>query len=302
MQITSNLFSHNRFAFKTISYIWTHPNCQQHKFKSLLRFFSWQFYKRLTHRFLDFQLLPNIKLRCYPDSRSTAAVVYCGLYDYDDMNFLLRYLRTNDSFLDIGANVGVYTLLAASKIRAGYIYSFEALAKNYARLQENIRLNQFTQVKTYEIAVSNQTGTIALNLAEGDSMPFITSTLTTNTITVATDTLDNLLQNQPITNLTLAKIDIEGAELLALEGATSLLKQQSPRVWILEINETVHHFGHQKQDIVNFLHSYGYQLYSYSADTNQISRITLEQKQGNNVLVIADSALDFVRDRLAEIQ
>lgn len=301
MQITSNLFNQNRFAIQTISYIWTHPNCQQHKLKSLIKFFSWQFYKRLTHRFLDFKLLPSVKLRCYPDSYSTSAVLYCGLYDYDEMNFLLRYLRAEDSFLDIGANVGVYTLLAASKIRSGYIYSFEALSKNYTRLQENLQINQFEQVKTYELAVSNQTGSVALNLAEGDSKPFITSTITNNTIAVSTDTLDNLLQNQPIANLTLAKMDIEGAELLALKGAVSLLKKQCPQVWILEINDSVNNFGHQKQDLVNFLNSYGYNLYGYSADTNQVFPITLEQQQGNNVLAIADSAVDFVRDRLAEI-
>jgi FkbM family methyltransferase len=291
----------NKFALNTICYIWSHPNCRHQKGESIFKFICWQFYKRLTHRNLDLQLLPDVKIRCYPDSRSAAAVIYCGLYDYDEMNFLLRYLRPEDSFIDIGANVGVYTLLAASKIRYGSIYSFEVFPKNYDRLQENIKLNQFPQVKTYEIAVSDQTGTIALNIAEGDSMPFITHAAANNTITVPTDTLDNLLQNQPLANLTLAKMDIEGAEILALKGALSLLKQQRPRVWILEINDTVSHFGHQKQDLVDFLHSYGYHLYRYSADTHQIIRITLDQKQGNNALAIADSAVDFVRDRLAEI-
>lgn len=291
----------NKFAFKTIGYIWSHPNCQQQKLQSLLRFMGWQIYKRLTHRYIDIQLIPDAKIRCHPDSYSAAAVLYCGLYDYDEMNFLLRYLRAEDSFIDVGANVGVYTLLAASKIHAGSLHSFEVLPKNHARLQENLRLNQFNQVKTYALAVSDQPGTVALNLAEGDSMPFITHTQTNNTITVTTDTLDNLLQNRSFTNLTLAKMDIEGAELLALKGAVSLLKQQRPYVWILEINDAVSNFGHRKQDIVDFLYGYGYRLYSYSADTNKISPITLEQKQGNNVLAITDSAVDFVRDRLAEI-
>lgn len=291
----------NRFALKTLKYIWTHPNCRHQKIQSVLRFFSWQAYKRFTHQHKDLRLLANVKLRCYPDSASAAAVLYCELYDYDEMNFLLRYLRTEDSFLDIGANIGVYTLLAASQIQSGSIHSFEALPKNYERLQENLKLNQFNQVKTHAIAVSNQTGSVALNLAEGDSMPFITHSATDKTITVPTDTLDNLLQNQPLANLTLAKMDIEGAEILALKGALSLLKQQRPHVWILEINDTVSNFGHQKQDLVDFLNSYGYNLYHYSADTNQLSPITVEEKKGNNVLAIADSAVEFVRDRLAEV-
>jgi FkbM family methyltransferase len=291
--------SNNVLAIKTFNYIWSHPNCQQHKLQSISKFVGWQLYKRFTHQYLDIQLLPNIKLRCYPDSRSAAAVLYCGLYDYDDMNFLLRYLRSNDSFLDIGANIGVYTLLAASKINDGKIYSFEVLPKNFARLQENLKLNDLNQVDSYELAVSNQPGNISLDLAEGDSMPFITHTATNTTISVPTDTLDDLLKNQQIDNLTLAKIDIEGAELLAFQGAVSLLKQQRPLVWIMEINDTVKNLGHQKQEVVEFIQSYGYSLYSYNADTNQISPITIETKQGNNVLAIADCAVNFVCDRLS---
>lgn len=290
----------NRFGLQTLTYIWTHPNCKTHRVQAILKFWGWQLYKRLLHRSVDIQLTAQIKIRCHPRGYAAAAVLYCGLYDYDEMNFLLRYLRPEDSFLDIGANVGVYTLLAATKIHSGTIYSIEALPKNYDRLQENLALNQLTQVKTYPIAVSDRTGTIELNLADTDSMSFVTQTATENTISVPTDTLENLILGQAIDYLTLAKIDIEGAELLAFKGAASLLDQHRPPVWILEINQAVEHFGHTQQDVVNLLHHYGYHLYHYSADRNQISSITLEQQQGNNVIAIADSWVDFVRDRLAE--
>jgi FkbM family methyltransferase len=291
----------NWLALKTLQYIWTHPNCKYQRIQSVFKFFGWQFYKRSTRRFLDFQLIPEVKIRCYPDSQSASAALYCGLYDYDDMNFLLRYLRPEDSFIDIGANIGIYTLLAASRISSGSIYCFEALPKNYDRLKENLKLNHFEQVKPFAIAISDHSGSVALNLAEGDSMPFITSLATDRTITVPTDTLDHLLHDQPQSSLTLGKMDIEGAELLALKGSTSLLQQHLPPVWILEINDAVNNFGYQKQDLVNFLKGYSYNLYTYSADTNQIFPITLNEQQGNNVLAIADSAIDFVRDRLSEI-
>jgi len=129
-------------------------------------------------------------------------------------------------------------------------------------------------------------------------MPFITAT--NGTITVPTDTLDNLLDNECLPSLTLAKMDIEGAELLALKGGTLLLKQQCPHVWILEINNTVENLGHSQQDVVDFLESYGYGLYHYDADTNQIISINLKTKTGLNILAIADDYLDFVRQRLAD--
>jgi FkbM family methyltransferase len=289
----------NALGFATLNYIWSHPNCQKTQIQSIFKFITWQFYKRVTRRAIDIQIIPDVKMRCYPDSRSASAALYCGLYDYNDMNFLLRYLRPEDSFLDIGANVGIYTLLAASKIVSGKIYSFEALPKNYKRLHENLALNHFDQVQPFSVAVSDRRGEIALGLAEGDSMPFINLNTTSNTITVPTATLDDLLKDAPVNTLTLGKIDIEGAELLAFKGAQALFANQCPQVWILEILDATEQFGYGKQDLVDWLKIHGYGLYAYNAVTHQLSPITLDQQDGNNVLAIADSALQFVRDRLA---
>jgi FkbM family methyltransferase len=291
---------HNWFAAKTLHYIWHHPNCRQSRGQAILRFLGWQFYKRLTGRYLDFSLLPNLKVRCYPDSQATSAALYCGLYDYHEMHFLLRYLRPADSFLDIGANVGIYTLLAASRIHLGTIYSFEALPKNYDRLQDNLALNQITRAKTWAIAIADQIGEMPLVLLDGDALPFLSKSHSANgqTLTVPTATLDSILADQAVDTLMLGKMDIEGAELLALKGAINLLQQNRPPVWILEINDGVNHFGHNKQDVVIFLQDYGYELYRYDADTNKLFPLMLEAHQGNNVLAIAQTALETVKTRL----
>ncbi|WP_414623421.1 FkbM family methyltransferase [Calothrix sp. CCY 0018] len=293
----------NLLINKIIRYIIVHPNNRQKQFLSLSKFFGWQLYKRITHRYLDIQLLQNLKLRCYPDSQSASAAIYCGIYDYHEMNFVLRYLREEDSFLDIGANIGIYTLLAASKIKSGSIFSFEALPTNYRRLEENINLNNLTQVKPYSIAIADSVGSVTIsNNTKSDSTAFITTNTTNTTaesLQIASSTLDTELQNENLNHLTLAKMDIEGAEILALKGAKYLLQQQRPHVWILELLNGVNH-GYRKQDIVNLLQDYGYGLYHYNADTNQLQSITLESVQSDNVFAIANSALDFVRLRLSE--
>ena len=290
--------SNNLLALKTLNYIYSHPNAQEKKIQSTVKFCAWQIYKRLTNNHLDINLLPQVKLRCYPNSYSASAALYCGLYDYDEMNFLLRYLRSEDLFIDVGANIGIYSLLACSIIDRGQVYSFEALSTNYQRLQENIELNNFTQAKLFSLAISDRSGNISFNVTGNDSTAFIGEDSQANTIVVPTDTLDNIAKNIEIDNLTLVKMDIEGAELLALKGARSLLQQQRPEVWILEINDTVEHFGHTKKDIIDFLQSYNYDLYHYDAKKNQISLVDWSKHQGNNVLAIANSALDFVRDRI----
>ena len=293
----------NLLINKIIRYIWFHPNNREKQLFSLSKFLGWQLYKRITHRHLDIQLLPNVKLRCYPDSQSASAAIYCGLYDYHEMNFLLRYLREEDSFLDIGANIGIYTLLAASKIKSGSIYSFEALPINYLRLEENIKLNNLTQVKPLSIAIADSVGSVTIsNNTKSDSTAFITTNTqdtTAESLQIPSSTLDNLLQNENLNHLTLAKMDIEGAEILALKGATSLLQQQRPHVWILELLNGVNH-GYRKQDIVKLLQDYGYGLYHYNADINQLQSITLEYQRSHNVFAIANSALGFVHSRLSE--
>lgn len=290
----------NIFAFGTLNYIWSHPNNQVNRIASVAKFIGWQLYKRLVNQHLDIQFIPGIKLRCYPDSRSASAALYCGLYDYAEMTFLSRYLRPEDTFIDVGANIGVYTLLAASIIKSGSIHSIEALPRNCDRLRENITLNQLQQVHLYPIAVSNTQGHIWLNIADEDSMSFITNQITEKVIRVPTNTLDNLLNIKSSKALALGKMDIEGAELFALQGATSLLQMQSPPVWILEVLDSTDSSGCQQQDIEDFLQAYGYHLYSYDVSSNHLSSLTLESKTGNNVLAIADSALAFVRARLTQ--
>lgn len=251
---------------RTLSHIWEHPNSRSNRIKAILNFFIWQIYKRLTKNKIIIPLINDIKLYCYPDSQSASHALYCSLYDYHEMNFLLRYLKNNDSFIDIGANIGIYTLIAASKIKEGYIYSFEALPKNYQRLLENINLNQLNTVKPYELAISNTKGKIALDLSDEDCTPSITTDKYDSTFIVNTDQLDNLATNQiPFNQISIGKMDIEGAELLAFKGAASLLSSKKPPVWIIEI------LNKQDTELIDLLQSYDYGLYIYDADFRDCS-------------------------------
>jgi FkbM family methyltransferase len=212
------------------------------------------------------------------------------------MTFLLRYLRPEDDFLDVGANIGIYTLLAASIIQSGTIYSIEALPKNFERLQENLALNQFTHVKAMAIAISDRSGSVYLNVSDSDSLPFITAAPTEQSLDIPTERLENVVTDS--TRLSLAKMDIEGAELLAFKGATSLLSNHQPPVWILELNNLSQRFGYGQSDVAQFLQQHGYTLYLYDADTNQLTLIHPGQQPDQNVLAIAQNRLEQVCDRL----
>jgi FkbM family methyltransferase len=280
----------NAFALDTFRYIWSHPNCKNKQFESVGKFLGWQIYKRAIRRPLDFDIISNVKIRCYSDSRSSSSALYCGLYDFNEMNFLLRYLRPEDTFLDVGANIGIYTLLAASCITQGSIYSFEALPKNCERLRQNLALNKVENVNLHNIAVADREGSMLLNLAEGDSMPFLTDKANDRTISVQSNTLNNLLQD--------CNQNIEGAELIALRGAIPLLQKHSPPVWILEILDVSDSRPNNQVSLLKFLQEFGYGIYNYDALTNKLTPCALNDKQGKNVLAIAAEKLSSVYERI----
>src|SRR3989344_3811026 len=128
-----------------LQFILRHPFNKNKKLKTLLRIFWW----KINQTFFKFpvvvELIPGLKCICYPvDSDYGTLVVYQKFPEYGEMNFLLDNLKDNDTFIDVGANIGVFSLLASSKIKKGKVFAFEPSPKILAQLYANIALNQKT--------------------------------------------------------------------------------------------------------------------------------------------------------------
>jgi FkbM family methyltransferase len=154
----------------------------------------------------------------------------------------------NETFVDVGANVGSYSLKIAQdyKYRGVKVIAIEAHPENYKALCRNIELNSFKHIKAINKAVSDHKGLVTMyerfhieNRVRSDFYSLCNTFLhETNfvrnggkTLQVESDTLDNILA---MDNPSVMKIDIEGAEILALKGATNTLKQL--RKVILEVH------------------------------------------------------------------
>ncbi len=89
---------------------------------------------------------------------------YLGYHDYAETRFLERNLRSGDVFLDVGANIGYYTLLAARKVApSGQVHAFEISQDDFARLETNVRLNSFTTfIRLNRVAVSDAEGEVRI--------------------------------------------------------------------------------------------------------------------------------------------
>ncbi len=123
--------------------------------------------------------------------------LYCGLHEFNDMTFLIHLLREDDCFIDIGANIGSYTVLASAHVGARTI-SIEPVPATFLNLVRNISINQINEkVTAHNIALGSKKGTINFTNAY-DTMNHVSVPNEINTISVNVDTLDNILLNKKI--------------------------------------------------------------------------------------------------------
>lgn len=191
-----------------------------------------------------------------------------GTYEMPVQDILSQYLKPGDSFYDIGANVGFFTIVAAKLVGAsGQVYAFEPETANVAILRRNAELNQFANVTVIEKAVSRTTGTEELCLTGcigGHTLASVGQTFDVEKrITVNTVSIDDLLlQQKAIKPPSLVKIDVEGAEIDVLHGMSQTIQQYQPIILYEVDDEKKDNLLKKQQEINAFLLSYQYNIKS----------------------------------------
>lgn len=154
------------------------------------------------------------------------------------------YVQDDAVCVDIGANIGLYTLAMAALARRGKVWAFEPAPGSYEYLNRNIAMNALDNVETFNLAVGATSGTVDFHdipfftagsfTVEGDS--FLTSeVLGSSFFRAPSVTLDYLAADRALERLDFLKIDVEGGELSVLEGAVQSLARYRPVV-VLEFN------------------------------------------------------------------
>lgn len=164
----------------------------------------------------------GLKLRLYPfDNLCEKRVMFTpDLFDKEERRFLAEQARANKGdfyFVDIGANVGLYSLWVASKSNRSKVLAFEPQQAVYDRLMDNITLNQFeAQITPLKMAVSDQDGTLELAIDGKNKGASGKSADQVGTEQVPMRPLLDVLKEQGWPRIDALKIDIEGAEDIAL--------------------------------------------------------------------------------------
>jgi FkbM family methyltransferase len=169
--------------------------------------------------------------------------------------------------IDIGANIGYYSILASRLIGPEKrVISFEPQATMVNKLRRNIEANALRNVEVFQYALADKSGTATFNLPpEGveafGSMHANGRFEVARTVEVEMHRLDDVLETLGNPKIGLVKMDAEGAELLILRGAAKLLASPDKPDLIFEANEVnCKPFGYCVFDILQYVHSFGYRL------------------------------------------
>ena len=284
---------------RAVGQIWTHPANRGLRLRSILRYVAWQARKRIIRGPMDVSY-HGLRLRCYPDSHSASAALYfSGLPEYREMRFVIQFLAPGDRFLDVGANIGVYTLLAAARVgAAGYVHAFEPAPVPMQRLRENVILNGLNNVSVHAVAVADSSETRGFGYSADDNTGRIRGTAdrTSGGAAVTTVRLDDYFENE---NFTMAKFDIEGAEPLALRGAVKMLSNDNPPVMQIEMDGYCKRYGITTPEFIGELSDYGYSVGIYCPSRRAVSYTNEPWKHAVvNVLAVADSYRSELAARL----
>lgn len=277
---------------RTYHYLQKHPFASRHLQQALRSYFSWQISSRV-------QAFPSLipwvnESLLLAKSGMTGATgnIYAGLHEFNDMGFLLHFLRSEDIFVDVGANIGSYTVLAGKAIGAT-CHAFEPAPDTFEWLEKNIGVNLIRdKVSTYNMGVGALKG--SLPFSKGlDTVNHIIqdpSVSSSSYTEIEVDTLDNLLSAAPA----LVKIDVEGFEKEVLSGFSKHLSSDTLKAIIIELNGSGKRYGYDDESIHESLLAEGFLPYDYMPLDRNLLR--LATYGSFNTIYIRD--INFVKTRL----
>jgi FkbM family methyltransferase len=197
--------------------------------------------KPVTVRFLDqeFELHPSGK-------GLSEEIVLLGVHEPICTRVYLQHLRKGDHVLDVGSNLGYYALLAGRAIGpAGRVLGFEPARDVYPILERNVARSGLSNIQVFPWAISDRSELIEFYGSEVPSWGSLIrekDLLQAKPTTVQAKKLDDLLDDFPGFRPTVLRMDVEGGELMALEGAQRLLREYRPRIFV-----EIHPFAYEWQ-------------------------------------------------------
>lgn len=273
----------------------------------------WHFYKRKevewqqhvsTGKPFMYILPGGSRIILYPDD-VLSKNIYFGEFECGEQDFVRRFLRPGDIFVDVGANIGLYTLIAARCVGTrGHVFAFEPVVQTFERLKHNVAVNRLQNATLVPLALSDQIEERPLTVSrEGyqawSSLGQPSHGQTSEQELVSCTTWDAFAEEHHLLGrVCLMKIDIEGWELHFLLGARRALADQRPPHLMIEFTEeNARNAGTTCAELYYQLENLGYQMYRINSGSKSLVREPLRSNYPF-VNLIATKDVDLLLSRL----
>lgn len=278
----------------TLSFILRHPLNRGGALHALRRLARWQVGSRILGAAVAVPFVGSTRLLVTRGMTGATQNIYCGLHEFEDMAFVLHAMRPGELFVDVGANVGAYTVLAAGAAGCRCI-AFEPLPETFRSLSDNIRLNDLAAgVVAVNAGVGAAPGRLRFTSAH-DTMNHVLADGEADDacVEVPVQTLDDALRGErPV----VIKIDVEGYEAEVLDGAARVLAEVSPLAVLIELNGSGRRYGHDDSALHRRLLDSGFSAASYDPLARAVSVHPSRDRTSGNTLYVKD--IDAIRERV----
>lgn len=266
----------------TLAFLWRHPMNAGGRVAAVARLARWQLGSRVLPDIVALPFVDDTRLFARRGMTGVTGNWYCGLHEFAEMAFALHFLRPTDCFVDIGANVGSYTVIASGAVGARTI-AVEPVPETFGRLQMNVRLNGLdAAVRCWQGGLSGAPGMLRFTtkldtvnhvLGPDETGPFVEVPVTT---------LDDLVgEDVP----TLLKIDVEGHEAAVLAGGSGVLRDERLHAVIMEVNGSGARYGIDDCDLLSTMLRHGFHPCRYDPVARLIKP---DSAHGPNVVFVRD--------------
>ncbi len=258
-------------------------------------------------QYMEKRIQSGVKMRLFFDSK-LCELIYGGEFERQEQRFVNAFLKPGDIFVDIGANIGLFTLIAAHRVgKSGYVYAFEPCSKAYQHLVANAQLNHLTNTSCYQLAFSDQKrqANLKIPLDGYDAWSSLGQPYEGKMIkveTVQTVTWDDFAQKHDlIGKVTMMKIDVEGWETHVLSGGYKTLSRADAPILQVEFTEEARRAaGSSCAELYHALEKFGYKMFTYNAKERKLIHDPLRESY-IYMNLFAAKTLDHIISRLITV-
>lgn len=209
----------------------------------------------------------GIRIACSIGDFRIAPIEILNFFDYEKLESLMmeNLVADGDTFFDIGANIGWYSINIAVSRRTSKIYSFEPIPKTFKQLQKNLELNTVSNIKANDFGFSNKTGEFPFYYYSEGSSNASAANLTGRTdvecVQCKVRTLDDYI-SEIGERVDFIKCDVEGAELLVFQGGIKTITRDRPIVFSEILRKWSSKFNYNPNEIFQLFYSLGYRCFT----------------------------------------